>query len=334
MRGGAAVVGAGSWGTALAIHLSRSGVRTVLWARRPEMAGDLRARGENPDYLPAVRFPAELEVTGELGGALRGAALVVFVVPAQHSRGVFRDAAPHLEASCDLVIGSKGIEQESLLRLSEVLALELKGRLAERTISVLSGPSFAAEMVRGDPTALVAAGDDEATRRLQGTFSAGGLRVYRNSDLIGVELAGALKNIVALAAGIVEGIGFGSNTSAALITRGASEIARLGMALGGRASTFAGLAGMGDLILTCTGGLSRNRAVGAAIGRGRRLDDILREMRMVAEGVPTTRAAVALSERHRVEMPIARQVFEVLFEGRPAREAVADLLSRPLKEEA
>jgi len=334
MRGGAAVLGAGSWGTALAIHLARGGVPTRLWARRPEMAADLNKARENLLYLPAARFPEELEVTAEIGAALRGATLVLFVVPAQHSRGVFRAAVPVLEADCDLVIASKGIEPESLLRLSEVLALELQGRPAGRTISVLSGPSFAAEMVRGDPTALVAAGDDESTRRLQGMLSTGGVRVYRNGDRVGVELAGALKNIIALAAGIVEGIGFGSNTRAALITRGASEISRLGTALGGRASTFAGLAGMGDLILTCTGGLSRNRAVGAAIGSGRRLEEVLGEMRMVAEGVPTTRAAVALSERHRIEMPIARQVFEVLFEGRPAREAVADLLSRPLKEEA
>ncbi len=334
MKGHAAVVGAGSWGTALAIHLGRSGIETILWARAPATAEAIGAARENRDYLPGTRLPDGVRITADLAGALRGAALVLFVLPAQASRAIFRRAAPHLERRADLVIASKGIEQESLMRLSQVLTGEV-GVSSARRVTVLSGPSFAAEVARGDPTAIVVAGiGDAVTRRVQAALSSGPLRIYRNRDLIGVELAGALKNIIALATGIVEGIGFGFNTRAALITRGIAEIARLGMALGGRPASFAGLAGAGDVILTCTGGLSRNRQVGIEIGRGRRLEEVLHGMRMVAEGVPTTRAALALAERHGVEMPITRQVHRVLFEGRAPRDAVADLLARPLKEEA
>lgn len=329
-----AVLGAGSWGTALAIHLARSGREAVLWARRASAAEALRLDRENRDYLPGHSLPEGLEVTGDLESALGGASLVLFVVPAQASRALFRQAAPLIGKAADLVIASKGIEQGTLLRLSQILGQEA-GRAALRRTTVLSGPSFAAELARGDPTAIVAAGTSAAAmRRAQRALSAGPLRVYRNADLVGVELAGALKNVVAIATGIIEGIGLGLNTRAALITRGLAEIARLGKALGGRAATFAGLAGAGDLILTCTGGLSRNRAVGVEIGRGRRLEDVLRGMRMVAEGVTTTRAVVALAERRRVDMPIAKQVHEVLFAGRAPRDAVAELLARPLKEEA
>jgi glycerol-3-phosphate dehydrogenase (NAD(P)+) len=329
----AAVLGAGSWGTALAIHLARAGRATTLWARRTDHAATLRSRRENADYLPGRPFPEGLEIADDLERTVRGASLVVFVVPAQASREIFARAAPAIGDSADLVIASKGIEQDSLLRLSQVLVQFLPDGGRER-VTALSGPSFAAEVARGDPTAVVAAGPEAAARRVQEALSWGNLRVYRNSDLVGVELAGALKNVVAIAAGIVEGIGLGTNTRAALITRGMAEISRLGTALGGRAATFAGLAGMGDLILTCTGALSRNRTVGIEIGRGRRLDEVLRGMRMVAEGVATTRAAVALSGHHAVDLPIARKVQEVLFEGRPPRDAVADLLARPLKEEA
>jgi glycerol-3-phosphate dehydrogenase (NAD(P)+) len=330
----AAVLGAGSWGTALALHLARSGTPTRLWARSAAAAESLRLSGENAAYLPGHRFPGDLEVTDRLGEALRGAGLVVFVVPAQWSRPVYRAAAGHLEASADLVIASKGIEQDSLLLLSEVLSQEA-GEAAGRRAAVLSGPSFAAEVARGDPTAVVVAGADaQAAARVQAVLSRANLRVYRNTDRIGVELAGALKNVVAIATGIAEGLGFGSNTRAALITRGMAEITRLGTRLGGRPETFAGLAGAGDLILTCTGTLSRNRSVGIEVGRGRGLDDVLAGMRMVAEGVATTRAAVALAGRSGVEMPIARQVHAVLFEGVEARDAVTGLLARPLKEEA
>ena len=330
----AAVLGAGSWGTALALHLARSGTPTRLWARSAGAADSLRRTRENVDYLPGHRFPEDLQVTDSLGEALGGAGLVVFVVPAQWSRPVYRATAAHLEASADLVIASKGIEQESLLLLSDVLAEEA-GEAAGRRAAVLSGPSFAAEVARGDPTAVVlAAADAQAAARVQSVLAHANLRVYTSADRIGVELAGALKNVVAIATGIAEGLGFGSNTRAALITRGMAEISRLGTGLGGRPETFAGLAGAGDLILTCTGALSRNRSVGLEVGRGRRLDDVLAGMRMVAEGVPTTRAAVALAGRAGVDMPIARQVHAVLFEGVEARNAVTGLLARPLREEA
>jgi glycerol-3-phosphate dehydrogenase (NAD(P)+) len=331
MSGRAAVVGAGSWGTALAIHLASTGMETALWARSDERARELATTRRNELYLPGHRLPDTVAVTGDLGEALRDASLVLFAVPAQASRAIFQCAAPHLAPRADRVITSKGIEEGSLRRLSEVLEEETgtAGRIV-----VLSGPSFAAEAVRGDPTALVVAGHDPATvRRAQQAISARNIRVYSNDDLVGVELAGALKNVMALATGIVEGIGFGANTRAALITRGLAEITRLGLALGGTSGTFAGLAGAGDLILTCTGLLSRNRSVGMEVGRGHPLADVLRGMHMVAEGVATTRAAVALAARHQVEMPIARKVHEVLFEGRPPRDAVNDLLARPLKEE-
>ena len=330
-----AVLGAGSWGTALALHLARAGRPVSLWCRRPEPASTIARERENRVYLPGHTLPDDLAVTGDLAAAMQGAGVVLFVVPAQASRAVYRAAAPHLQREPDLVIASKGIEEGSLRRLSEVLAEETGRRPGSGSISVLSGPSFALEVARGDPAAVVVAGPDPAsTARVRGTLSAGAVRVYSNTDLVGVEIAGALKNVIALATGIAEGIGFGSNTRAALITRGLAEITRLGVALGGRASTFAGLAGMGDLVLTCTGTLSRNRTVGVAVGQGRPLAEVLQGMRMVAEGVATSRAAVALAARHAVEMPIAAQVHAVLFEGRAPREAVQDLLARPLREEA
>jgi glycerol-3-phosphate dehydrogenase (NAD(P)+) len=332
--GKAAVLGAGSWGTALALHLARSGDPVVLWARSREAALALREKGENTVYLEGHRFPRNLVVTDRLDEALTDARLVLFVVPAQHLRPVFRAAAPHLPPSADLIIAAKGIEEVSLLRLSEVLAREA-GEEAGQRVTVLSGPSFAAEVARGDPTAVVVAGEDpRAAGRVQERLSRDNLRVYSNRDRVGVELAGALKNVVAIATGIAEGIGFGTNTRAALITRGMVEMARLGTRMGGRPETFAGLAGAGDLILTCTGALSRNRSVGLEVGRGRKLQDVLSGMRMVAEGVATTRAVVALAEKHGVEMPIAVQVGAVLFGGTAPGDAVASLLARPLKEEA
>jgi glycerol-3-phosphate dehydrogenase (NAD(P)+) len=329
----AAVLGAGSWGTALAVHLTRSGAPTTLWARRPEHAAVLRQRRENADYLPGCALPGDLAIEHDLGAALAGSDLIVFVAPVQATRALLRHAAPVLPPGADLVIASKGIEQATGLRLTQVLAQEIGSAAAARA-AVLSGPSFAAEVARGDPTAVVvASADDAAAARVQSALSARNLRLYRNADPVGVELGGALKNIMAIATGIVEGIGLGHNTRAALMTRGLAEMTRLGTALGGRAATFAGLAGAGDQVLTCTGGPSRNRARGVEIGRGRGLDEILAGWRMVAEGVATTRAAVALAGRHAVDMPIARQVEAVLFEGMPPREAVDGLLARPLKEE-
>jgi glycerol-3-phosphate dehydrogenase (NAD(P)+) len=331
----AAVIGAGSWGTALALHLARSGAEVALWARSPATAAALERARENTGYLPGHRLPPNVRVSSDLAGTVRGTSMVLFVAPAQASRAIYAAAAPHLPEGADLVIASKGIEEGSLLRLSQVLARVLGTGDESPRVMALSGPSFALEVARGDPTGLVVAGPDPAaTRRVQEALSTGNVRAYRNGDRTGVETCAALKNVMAIATGIAEGIGFGFNTRAALITRGLSEMSRLGAALGGRPETFAGLAGAGDLILTCTGALSRNRAVGIEAGRGRRLEEILGEMRMVAEGVATTRAAVVLAERQGVDMPIARQVHRVLFEGRPPREAVAELLARPLKEEA
>jgi glycerol-3-phosphate dehydrogenase (NAD(P)+) len=329
----AAVLGAGSWGTALALHLSRLGHPVVLWARRPEAAAAIAAARENAAYLPGCRLPDALEITADLAVALRGRDLVLFVAPAQSTRALFAAVAPHLEARADLVLASKGLEQETGRRMTEVLGETLPGRAAGAT--VLSGPSFAAEVVRGDPTAVVVASSDPAAaRRVQGALSGRNLRLYTNADPTGVEVCGALKNVMAIATGIVEGLGLGTNTRAALITRGLAEIARLGTALGGMPATFAGLAGMGDLVLTCTGSLSRNRAVGIEIGRGRPLADVLAGLRTVAEGVPTTRAALVLATRLGVEMPIAAKVSEVLHDGRSPGDAVHDLLARPLREEA
>jgi len=329
----AAVLGAGSWGTALAIHLARAGVHAILWARRPEVAAAIGAARENPAYLPGCRLPDDLSVTGDLSTALGDRGLVVFAAPAQATRALFGSAASHLAAGADLVLAAKGLEQESGLRLTEVLAAEIPARAAG--VAVLSGPSFAAEVAKGDPTAVVVASRDAAVaRRVQAALSHRNLRLYTNADTIGVELCGALKNVMAIATGIAEGLGLGTNTRAALITRGLAEITRLGVALGGQPSTFSGLAGTGDLVLTCTGGLSRNRAVGIEIGRGRVLADVLAGMSMVAEGVPTTRAAAALAGRLGIEMPIVTKVEQVLFGGRAPRDAVDDLLARPLKEEA
>ncbi|HYV85319.1 MAG TPA: NAD(P)H-dependent glycerol-3-phosphate dehydrogenase [Patescibacteria group bacterium] len=329
----AAVLGSGSWGTALAVHLARGGVATRLWSRQPETAAALQAARENATYLPGVVLPPELEVVADLAVAIHDAELVLFVAPAQATRDLARRAAAHLPAQAKLVVAAKGIEETTGLLLTGVLASEL-GSSAGARLAVLSGPSFALEVARGNPTAVVVASADAATaRRVQEVMSSGNLRLYRNGDPGGVALAGALKNVVAIATGIAEGLGLGLNTRAALITRGLAEITRLGLATGARASTFAGLAGAGDLVLTCTGGLSRNRALGVEIGRGRKLEEVIAGWRMVAEGVATTRAALVLASRHGVELPIASQVNEVLFGGRPATDAVRELLARPLKEE-
>jgi glycerol-3-phosphate dehydrogenase (NAD(P)+) len=328
-----AVLGAGSWGTALAVHLAGGGVSTRLWSRRRETAVALAGARLNATYLPGIAFPPGLDVLADLKPALRDAEIVLFVAPAQSMRQLARQAAPHLPKGSRLVIASKGIEETTGLLLTGVLSAELGAATVER-LAVLSGPSFALEVARGEPTAVVvASADSQTSRRVQQVMSIGNLRLYRNRDPEGVALAGALKNVVAIATGIAEGLGLGLNTRAALITRGLAEITRLGLATGARASTFAGLAGTGDLVLTCTGGLSRNRALGLEIGRGRRLDEVIAGWSMVAEGVATTRAALVLAARHGVELPIAAQVDEVLFRGRSAKDAVRELLSRPLKEE-
>jgi len=328
----AAVVGGGSWGTALALHLSKAGFQVPLWVYDPGLAGVMMARRENPVYLPDFALPDSIRPSEDLPTVVSGTDLVLWVVPTRHFRQVLRSAAPHLAPEARLVIATKGIEPETGFRMSQV-ARECVGRDL-RCLAVLSGPNFAREVARGDPTAGVLACDDlEEAKILQEDLSHGSFRFYTNRDIVGVEMAGALKNVIALAAGVVEGLGFGSNTAAALMTRGLSEITRLGVACGGSPSTFAGLAGMGDLVLTCTGHLSRNRSVGVRLGKGEPLAEILSGMKMAVEGIPTASAALLLAGRLGVEMPITAGVDSILRGGSSAREAVAALLRRPLKGE-
>jgi len=328
----AAVVGGGSWGTALALHLAKAGFQVPLWVYDPGLAEVMRARRENPTYLPDFALPDSIHPTGDIRTVVSGRDLVLWVVPTRNFREVLRSATPHLAPEARLVIATKGIEPETGFRMSQV-ARECLGRNL-RCLAVLSGPNFAREVARGDPTAGVLACDDlEEVKILQGDLSHGSFRFYSNRDIVGVEMAGALKNVIALAAGVVEGLGFGFNTAAALMTRGLSEITRLGVACGGSPSTFAGLAGMGDLVLTCTGHLSRNRSVGVRLGKGEALAEILSGMKMVVEGIPTASAALLLAGRLGVEMPITAGVDTILRGETSAREAVAALLRRPLKGE-
>lgn len=329
----AAVLGAGSWGTTLALHLDRNGHDVTLWSFEEEVTEEIRRHGENRSYLPDVRLPESLHVTSSLEEALEGGEVVVSVSPAQFVRSVMERAAPFMDPSATLVSASKGIEIDSLRTMDQVLRETLPGELMER-FAVLSGPSFAVEVARELPTAVVVASSHKPVRlRLQELFVSRTFRVYTNPDVIGVELGGAVKNVIALAAGVAAGLGMGHNTRAALITRGLAEITRLGVAMGAEASTFSGLAGMGDLVLTCTGELSRNRTVGFRLGRGEELDAILGEMKAVAEGVRTTPAVHALAERHGVEMPIVAKVHAILRgETTPAR-AVEELMLRDPKPE-
>lgn len=327
-----AVLGAGSWGTALAVHLGRVGHDVRLWARDRALVEDMIARRANAVYLPDVTFPAGVQPTGDLDAALRGAGLIVSAVPSHGTRAVLRRAAPLVERSAAIVSAAKGLEVDTLLRMSQVIREELDGR---RPIVVLSGPSFAAEVARQRPTAVsVAAGDPAAAEMVQQEFRARYFRLYASTDVAGVEIGGALKNVIAIAAGVVEGLGLGHNALAALITRGLVEITRLACAVGGRRDTLAGLTGLGDLVLTCTGSLSRNRHVGIELARGRPLADILAGMKMVAEGVKTTGAALALGARHGVELPIATQMADVLAGRKDARTAVEDLMLRRQRPEA
>ncbi len=328
----AAVVGGGSWGTALALHLAKAGFQVALWVYDPGLAEEMAARKENHVYLPGFPLPGSIHPSEEVQEAVAGTDLVLWVVPTRHFRRVLGLAAPHLAPSTRLVIATKGIEPETGLRMSQVARECAGGKV--KCLAVLSGPNFAREVARGDPSAgVLACEDPEEGRILQAEISHGSFRLYTNPDVVGVEMAGALKNVIALAAGVVEGLGFGSNTAAALMTRGLSEITRLGVACGGSPSTFAGLAGMGDLVLTCTGQLSRNRSVGVRLGKGEALGEILSGMKMVAEGIPTTSAALLLAERVGVEMPITAGVDVILRGAGSARETVAALLRRPLKGE-
>jgi len=326
-----AILGAGSWGTAIAAHLGRLGHRVHLWARDPRLAAEIQTRHANAVYLPDVTLPPSVRVTDALEPALDAIDVVVIAVPSHGYRAVLRAAAPHLRPHATLVSATKGLEPVTLLRMSEVIAQELG---PERPVVVLSGPSFASEVAQLRPTVLVAASTrGDATELVQSEFRGSALRLYGSADVIGVELGGALKNVIAIAAGVVEGLGLGHNALAALITRGLAEITRLACAAGGHRETTAGLSGLGDLVLTCTGTLSRNRHVGLELARGRSLADVVSGMKMVAEGVNTTRAALALGTRYQVELPIATQMAAVLDGRSDARSAVEALMVRPQRTE-
>jgi glycerol-3-phosphate dehydrogenase (NAD(P)+) len=326
------VIGAGSWGTALAVHLARSGRMVRLWARNSELVELMARTRMNAAYLPDVTLPPEVTPVSSLSDAVADAEFVVAAVPSHGLRDVMRAAAPSFSPDAVIVSATKGIEAGSLRRMSQVVCEETDGRLP---VVVLSGPSFASEVARGLPAAVLAASSDSAAAaRVQDQFRGPGLRLYVSDDVPGVEIGGALKNVIAIAAGAVEGLGLGHSAMAALITRGLAEISRLACAEGGRRDTLAGLSGLGDLVLTCTGDLSRNRHVGLELGRGRRLADVLSELRMVAEGVRTTAAALELGARHGIELPITAQMAAVLDGRSSPREGVESLMGRPQKAEA
>lgn len=328
---GITVVGAGSWGTSLAVHLARVGHEVRLWARDGALVDDMAARRANAVYLPDVNFPENLRPLASMSDALADSRFVIFAVPSHGMRGVLQAAAPHVHDGAIVVSATKGLEEHSLLRMSDVVAQELP-RIG--SVVVLSGPSFALELARELPTAIVAASTtDGGVAQVQEEFRSGALRLYGSTDVVGVEIGGALKNIIAIAAGVVEGLGLGHNALAALITRGLAEITRLAVALGAQRETLSGLAGLGDLVLTCTGALSRNRHVGIELARGRALPEILSSTKMVAEGVRTTHAALDLGARHGVELPIAAQMADVLAGRRDAQAAVCELMGRRQRQE-
>lgn len=328
-----AVIGAGSWGTALAKVLGDKGLEVRLWVHRPEHVAELKS-GENRTYLPGFTLPATIEPGCDLAHTVRDAGFVIMVVPSHVFRSVFTRLLPLLADGAVVVSASKGIENETLMTMSQVMEDELAQAGRSASVGVLAGPSFAREVADGIPTAVtVAAGNKETAAAIQKLFFTDKFRVYTSTDLIGQELGAALKNIIAIAAGICDGLGYGTNTRAALITRGLAEITRLGVKMGAEPLTFSGLGGLGDLVLTCTGDLSRNRTVGLELGRGKKLALILEEMAMVAEGVKTTRSAWKLARREGVEMPILAQIYQVIYEDKPCHDAVMSLLLRDQGEE-
>jgi len=331
-----AIIGAGAWGTALAIVLGRKKTHAVrLWANEPDVCESIMQRRVNERFLPGFTLPVSVEATNDLHKALESAEVVVSVMPSQHCRSLLERMAASLRPEMLFVSCTKGLEDGTLFRMTEVIEGVMRTRKFTPRVGALSGPSFAKEVARGDPTAVtIASSDSELARTVQETFNDSRFRVYTNDDVIGVELGGALKNIIAIAAGVCAGLGLGHNSVAALITRGLAEIARLTVACGGRMDTVAGLAGLGDLVLTCTGDLSRNRSVGVALGKGRKLSDIIAEMHgAVAEGVFTTKAAVGLARKKNVEMPITEQMYAILENGKPPQQAIEDLMTRAAKRE-
>ena len=328
-----AVIGAGAWGTALARHLADKQISVRLWAHEPEVVQAIEQRRENVVFLPGVQLPSTLTATDQLSDAVAGADCVIFAVPSHVARLVLSRIGPLLPQSVPFVSATKGIEETTLKLMTQVMQDALPGHM-RKSLMVLSGPSFASEVSQGKPTALCLAGQDAgAVKAIQALFMTPTFRVYADDDLIGVQLGGSLKNVMALAAGVVDGLELGHNARAALITRGLAEMIRLGLAMGADPRTFYGLSGVGDLILTCTGPLSRNHSVGVRLGTGERLDGILASMQAVAEGVRTAKAALGLAQRCGVDMPIVQEVNAVLFADKSCRQAVGDLMERGAKEE-
>lgn len=326
-----AILGAGAWGTALALALARrGGHELVLWSHSAPLADQLNDLGENLRYLPGFTLPADIQVTSDLPGAIFEADILLCVTPSQHVRGIISHIAPLLTPDQILVSASKGLEESTLLRMSQVIT-----SITDNPCAVLSGPSFAQEVALGYPTAIVAAAATSTLAQIiQREFSSSLLRIYTNNDVTGVELGGALKNVIALSSGVVHGLNLGHNSAAALITRGIAEITRLSVACGGRRQTLAGLSGIGDLVLTCTGNLSRNRSVGIELGKGRHLPDILAGLNgKVAEGIQSTTAALGLAARYGVEMPITEQMDAILHHNKSPKDAIRDLMNRPGREE-
>ena len=333
MKSAIAIIGAGGWGTALGITMARDERDVRLWAYEPYLVETIIATRENPVYLPGAAIPDCVRVTNSMSDALHGARIVIIAVPSHVYRNVLSQMLPSLNAEMIFVSAAKGIENDTLMRMSEVIVDVIGPRFVPK-VGVISGPTFAPEVALGEPTALVVASPDEQLRlHLQAELSAPRFRLYTNPDPIGVEVAAAVKNIIAIAAGVVEGLGLGSNPTAALITRGLVEITRLAVACGGKRETLSGLAGLGDLVLTAYGSLSRNRRVGIALGQGKHIDEVLSNMRMVAEGVKTAKSTVALARKHNVEMPIVEKMYSVLYEGLTPQIAINDLMERKLKEE-
>ena len=327
------IIGAGAFGTAMAAAAARAGNEVLIWAHDPVVAEGIRDTGLNPSYLAGVKLDESIRATSYIEEAATFSDTQFMVVPSHHYREVLGQISKHLAGPVNIISGTKGIENETLERMSEISGHVLQEKL--RAFAVLSGPTFALECARADPSvAVIASKDLEFAQTVQQAMSSPTFRLYHSSDVVGVELAGSLKNVVAIAAGVIEGLGLGSNTNAALVTRGLHEITRLGVALGGKLETFAGLAGMGDLVLTCTGALSRNRTVGVLLGQGKKLEDILRDAKFVAEGIKTSKSAKQLAERHQIEMPITTEMYRVLYEDESARGAIQRLMTRSLKAEA
>jgi glycerol-3-phosphate dehydrogenase (NAD(P)+) len=325
-----AVIGAGAWGTALTNVLAANGHPVALWAREPDVVDAVNGSHENPRFLPGIPVSSGVQATTSISEALGGAEIIVYVAPSHVLREVVASGAACVHSNAVLIVASKGIERGSLSIMSDVVA----ETIPNHSVVALSGPSFAIEVAKGQPTAVVAASTDlTAAARVQRAMSSDVFRVYTHDDVVGVELGGALKNVMAVATGIAEGLGLGYNSRAALITRGLAEMTRLGVALGANQATFAGLAGLGDLVLTCTGALSRNRALGIELGKGRSLEQALEGKDTVAEGVLNTISARALAEREGVDMPIVLAVHRILFEAQPARLAISELMTRELRAE-